>query len=90
MYERFLTFGVVCLLVATIIVSAVKDRSYEKQINRLNYACMPVDTGGGVTQCLQPSVKDTTLRSCLLNNNNIGVTQEDTRHLLVKCLDAGK
>lgn len=35
------------------------------QSQRLDRACIPTDTGGGVTQCLQPTVFDTNLEACI-------------------------
>jgi hypothetical protein len=55
--------------------------------DELQHACIPTDTGGGVWQCAQPTRQDTALRACLLNDAYVGVTQENTRHLLVQCMD---
>jgi hypothetical protein len=30
----------------------------QSQVTKLNHACIPTNTGGGVTQCLQASVED--------------------------------
>lgn len=62
-------------------------RILQAHVARLDRACIPRATGGGVTQCLQKTYDEIGLRACLLNNAYVGVTQEDTRHLLVQCLD---
>jgi hypothetical protein len=76
---------IVCLWVA-VLISAFSISNMKHEIRKLNHACIPTDTGGGVTQCLQPSVIDTALRACYRNDSYIGKTQEDTRHLFVQCM----
>lgn len=45
-------FGVLAMqLVDWAVVSSLQHR-----ITKLEHACVPVDTGGGVTQCAQPRV----------------------------------
>lgn len=57
----------------------------------LERACVPVATGGGVTQCAQPGVYTLkfarALRACMTNSAYIGVTQDDTWSLHAQCMD---
>lgn len=39
-----------------------ENDSLRAQIIKLNHACIPTDTGGGVMQCLQPNVRQTSGR----------------------------
>lgn len=62
-------------------------RQLMDRVTILEHACVPDDTGGGVTQCANPTPQDTGVRACMLNDSYIGKTQEDTRHMFVQCLD---
>lgn len=78
------------------IVGVVWSTQISGEIVSLNHACIPTvtsrnDAGGeDVSQCLQPSVDDTALRACLLNDAYVGANVEDDRHLLVQCMDDWK
>ncbi len=49
--------GLVALfMVISIVGLTVEVRRLNSQVTNLNHACVPVYTGGGVTQCSQPNV----------------------------------
>lgn len=62
-------------------------RTLEARVAILEHACVPINTGGGVTQCNNPTTRELAYMACLRNNAYIGATQEDTRHLFVQCVD---
>jgi hypothetical protein len=67
------------------------QRQDMERLARLERACVPQYTGGGVTQCAQPSIPEMRLmqaiQGCLTNPAYVGVTQEDTLNLLAQCLN---
>lgn len=44
------------LLIGATIVLTVHVRTLQHQVTKLNHACVPTYTGGGVTQCAQPNM----------------------------------
>lgn len=68
---------------------AVRANRLEDRVIAFEHACIPTDTGGGVTQCLQPPVSASlAVRACFRNAGPyMGRTQEDTFHLLAQCFD---
>lgn len=68
-----------------------EQRQAMARLTRLEHACVPQYTGGGVTQCAQPSIPEMrlaqALQGCLTNSAYVGVTQEDTLNLLAQCLN---
>lgn len=63
----------------------------QRRIARLDHACVPVYTGGGVTQCAQPDTEvqrvERALRACMLNAAYVASTQADTWAMHAQCLD---
>lgn len=54
----------------------------------LGRSCVPLDTGGGVTQCAQPTTTDSAILACFSNAGAyIGRTPEATFHLMRQCVD---
>jgi hypothetical protein len=50
-------------------------------------ACVPKDTGGGVTQCANPTMFDSAIVACFDNIEAYrGANIEDTFHLLHQCV----
>jgi hypothetical protein len=75
------------------------------RLTTLEHACIPADTGGGVTQCLQPpaTIPGRALRPvtilrqqlqavthCVDNPAYAGVTRDDDRQLFEQCLADAK
>lgn len=51
-------------------------------------SCTPLDTGGGVTQCANPTTFDSAIVACFDNAGPyVGRNIEDTFHLMSQCVD---
>lgn len=91
-----------CLVIVALAVGAASAGNTERaprstqavlvaRIAALERACVPRYTGGGVTQCAQPSVPEArlraALRACMSDAEYVGGTLEDTFVLRGRCVD---
>lgn len=58
-----------------------------KHVTVLMHACIPTDTGGGVTQCYQPTQYDITTRKMMDDLRLCIANTAYTRDMIPQCID---
>src|SRR5436305_1840892 len=74
-FGRFLLKAFICAIALVVLVQGglvlgrelKSAQTLRARVSVLEHACIPVDTGGGVTQCRQPQGLTVALKACLTN-----------------------
>lgn len=87
--RRNIVLGILLLMSYAFAYNAGRDAGHAYNgatSSNVVHACMPIDTGGGVTQCANPTTFDLAIVACFDNDSYVGANIEDTFHLMRQCV----